>query len=172
MATQKHFVKSFVIVFLFALFSSSLFAMTEVDKFVGVWRLLSIEYRTDDGVLVESPFGTDPEGTIMYDSLGNMAAQIGRKDRSRFSSADRMAASVEEKNAAFESYIAYFGRYRVNEREHSVTHEVQQALFPNWTGGKQVRYYTFADSKLTLRTPPFQYLGKSVTAILLWDKIR
>lgn len=172
MATQKHFVKSFVIVFLFALFSSSLFAMTEVDKFVGVWRLLSIEYRTDDGALVESPFGAEPEGTIMYDSLGNMAAQIGRKDRPRFSSADRMAASVEEKNAAFESYIAYFGRYRVNERERSVTHEVQQALFPNWTGSKQVRYYTFADSKLTLRTPPFQYLGKSVTAILLWDKIR
>ena len=146
--------------------------MTEADKFVGVWRLVSIEYRSDDGAIVESPYGTEPEGTIMYDSLGNMAAQIGKRDRPRFSAADRMAGSAEEKKTAFESYIAYFGRYRVDERERTVTHDVQQALFPNWTGSKQVRYYTFADRKLTLRTPPFQYLGKSVTAILLWDKIR
>jgi Lipocalin-like domain len=164
--------KKFVVAFLFTFLSSPLFAMTEADKFVGVWRLVSMEYRTDDGALVESPFGAEPEGTIMYDSLGNMAAQIGRKDRPRFSSSDRMAGSVEEKTAAFESYIAYFGRYRVDERERSVTHDVQQALFPNWAGSKQVRYYTFADRKLTLRTPPFQYLGKNVTAILLWDKIR
>ena len=163
----------FISVFLlFGLISLPARAMTEADKFVGVWRLLSIEYRTDDGALVESPFGAEAEGTIMYDSLGNMSAQIARKDRPRFSAADRSAATVEEKTAAFESYVAYFGRYRVDERDRTVTHEVQQALFPNWAGGKQVRYYTFADRKLTLRTPPFQYLGKSVTAVLSWDKIR
>ncbi len=157
---------------LWVLFAAPSFAMTEADKFVGVWRLLSIEYRTDDGAIVESPYGSEPDGTIMYDSLGNMAAQIGKKDRTRFSSADRMAGSADEKKAAFESYVAYFGRYRVDERERTVTHDVQQALFPNWIGSKQVRYYTFADRKLTLRTPPFQYLGKSVIAVLLWDKIR
>ena len=147
-------------------------AMTEADKFVGVWRLLSIEYRSVDGAIVEAPFGAEPEGTIMYDSLGNMSVQIARKDRPRFSSNERMAGSAEEKAAAFESYVAYYGRYRVDERERSVTHEVQQALFPNWSGSKQVRNYTFADRKLTLKTPPFQYQGKSVTATLLWDKIR
>lgn len=108
----------------------------------------------------------------MYDSLGNMSVQIARKERPRFTSADRMSGSAEEKKTAFESYVAYYGRYRVDERERTVTHEVQQALFPNWSGSKQVRYYIFADRKLTLRTPPFQYLGKSVTAILFWDKIR
>ena len=159
-------------ILVFALLSAPAFAMTEADKFVGVWRLLSIEYRTDDGATVESPYGAEPDGTIMYDSLGNIAAQIGKKDRPRFSSADRMAGTAEQKAAAFESYIAYFGRYRVDERERTVTYDVQQSLFPNWIGSKQVRYYTFADRKLTLRTPPFQYLGKSVTAVLLWDKIR
>ena len=147
-------------------------AMTEADKFVGVWRLLSIEYRSDDGAIVESPFGAEPEGMIMYDSLGNMSVQIARKDRPRFSSNERMAGSVEEKASEFESYVAYYGRYRVDERERTVTHEVQQALFPNWSGSKQVRAYVFADRKLTLRTPPFQYLGKSVTATLFWDKVR
>ncbi len=167
-----HIIKLISAVLLFALISLPARAMTEANKFVGVWRLLSVEYRSDDGAIVESPFGADAEGTIMYDSLGNMSAQIARKDRPRFSSAGRSAATAEENKAAFESYVAYFGRYRVDEREGTVTHEVQQALFPNWAGGKQVRYYTFADRKLTLRTPPFQYLGKSVTAVLLWDKIR
>ncbi len=167
-----HIIKLISAVLLFALISLPARAMTEADKFVGVWRLLSVEYRSDAGAIVESPFGADAEGTIMYDSLGNMSAQIARKDRPRFSSADRSAGTVEEKTAAFESYVAYFGRYRVDERDRTVTHEVQQALFPNWAGGKQVRYYTFADRTLTLRTPPFQYLGKRVTAVLLWDKIR
>ena len=167
-----HIIKLISAVLLFALISLPARAMTEADKFVGVWRLLSVEYRSDDGAIVESPFGADAEGTIMYDSLGNMSAQIARKDRPRFSSADRSAGTVEEKTAAFESYVAYYGRYRVDERDRTVTHEVQQALFPNWAGGKQVRYYTFADRTLTLRTPPFQYLGKRVTAVLLWDKIR
>ena len=164
--------KSLATFFLVALFSAAAGAMTEADKFVGVWRLVSFEYRTDDGAVVESPFGVEPEGTIMYDSLGNMSVQIARKERPRFTSADRMSGSEEEKKTAFESYLAYYGRYGVDERERTVTHEVRQALFPNWSGSKQVRYYIFADRKLTLRTPPFQYLGKSVTAILLWDKIR
>ena len=172
MTTVGRMMKFIQVFFLFALIQGSALAMTEADKFVGVWRLLFIEYRADDGTVVESPYGAEPEGTIMYDSLGNMSAQIARKDRPRFSSADRMAGTAEEKTAAFESYIAYFGRYRVDERERTVMHEVQQALFPNWTGSKQLRYYTFADRKLTLRTPPFQYLGKSVSATLLWEKIR
>ncbi len=167
-----HIIKLISAVLLFALISLPARAMTEADKFVGVWRLLSVEYRSDAGAIVESPYGAEAEGTIMYDSLGNMSAQIARKDRPRFSSADRSAGTVEEKTAAFESYVAYFGRHRVDERDRTVTHEVQQALFPNWAGGKQVRYYTFADRTLTLRTPPFQYLGKRVTAVLLWDKIR
>ena len=90
-------------IFLLVLFSAPAFAMTEADKFVGVWRLVSIEYRSDDGAIVESPFGAEPQGTIMYDSLGNMAAQIASKDRPRFSSADRIAGSADEKKSAFES---------------------------------------------------------------------
>lgn len=92
-----HIVKFISVFLLSALISVPARAMTEADKFVGVWRLLSVEYRTDDGAIVESPFGADAEGTIMYDSLGNMSAQIARKNRPQFSSADRSAATVEEK---------------------------------------------------------------------------
>lgn len=147
-------------------------AMTEADKFVGVWRLVSAEYRGDDGALVESPFGAEPEGMLMYDSFGNMSVQIARKNRERFASSDRLGGTSEEIKSAYESYVAYFGRYSVDERERVVTHSVQQSLFPNQAATDLRRFYNFADRKLTLRTPPFQLGGKTVTGVLLWDKFR
>lgn len=57
MGTYKVTMKVLWAFFLIALISVPARAMTEADKFVGVWRLLSFEYRTDDGALVESPFG-------------------------------------------------------------------------------------------------------------------
>ena len=108
--------------------------------------------------------------------------QAAKTDQTLASLGDQLAALAHAFEHAAEialpqapatgSTREYFGRYRVDERERTVTYDVQQSLFPNWIGSKQVRYYTIADRKLTLRTPPFQYLGKSVTAVLLWDKIR
>jgi Lipocalin-like domain len=153
-------------------FSVPVHAMTEADKFVGLWRLVSAEYRSDDGALVESPFGTEPEGMLMYDSYGNMAVQIARKNRERFASSDRLGGTDEEIKTAFSSYTAYFGRYSVDERERIVTHNVQQSLYPNQIATPLKRYYTFADRKLNLRTAPFQLRGKTVTGVLLWEKLR
>ncbi|MEO5863397.1 MAG: lipocalin-like domain-containing protein [Burkholderiales bacterium] len=147
-------------------------AMTEADKFVGAWRLVSAEYRSDDGALIESPFGAEPEGMLMYDSFGNMSVQIAGKNRQRFAASDRLAGTGDEIKSAFESYTAYFGRYSVDEREREVTHSVRQSLFPNHAAAELRRFYNFADRKLTLRTPPFLLGGKTVTGVLLWDKIR
>jgi Lipocalin-like domain len=156
----------------FALCSALANAMTEADKFVGVWRLVSAEYRTDDGALIDSPFGSEPDGMLMYDSFGNMSVQISRKNRERFTSSDRLGGTNEEVKAAYSSYTAYFGRYSVDERERVVTHSVQQSLYPNQAATNLRRFYIFADRKLTLRTPPFQLGGKMVTGVLLWDKLR
>lgn len=153
-------------------FCSSAWAMTEADKFVGVWRLISAEFRGEDGALVESRFGSEPEGMLMYDSFGNMSVQIARKNRERFGSSDRLAGTSDEMKAAFTSYTAYFGRYSVDERERVVTHSVRQSLYPNQAATDLRRFYTFADRKLTLRTPPFQLGGKTVTGVLLWEKFR
>lgn len=147
-------------------------AMTEADKFVGLWRLVSAEYRSDDGALVESLFGAEPEGLLMYDSFGNMAVQISRKNRERFASSDRLGGTDDEIKSAFASYTAYFGRYSVDERERVVTHIVQQSLYPNLVATNLKRNYNFADRKLSLHTAPFQLRGKTVTGVLLWEKLR
>ena len=145
--------------------------MTESDKFIGGWRLVSAGFQTEDGSVAQSPYGTEPEGILMYDAQGSMSAQLANKNRRAFAIADRMAGTPEEIKAAFESYQAYYGHYKIDEREHIVTHTVTQALLPNWVGSEKRRYYKFKDGRLILRTPPMTIGGKSVTGELVWEKI-
>lgn len=147
-------------------------AMMEADKFIGAWRLLSAQFSNEDGSPAESPYGAEPQGILMYDAQGVMAAQLTQAQRAPFAVPDRMKGTPEEIKAAFESYQAYWGRYRIDEREHIVTHTVTQALLPNWVGTEQRRHYKFQDGKLHLRTPPLNIGGKRVTGVLIWEKIR
>ena len=145
--------------------------MTDSDKFFGAWRLISTEFRAEDGSLGESPYGTDSQGLLMYNAQGSMSAQLGQAHRTPFAMADRKAGSPEELRAAFESYQAYCGSYTVDEGEHVVTHTVALSLLPNWVGTEQRRHYEFTDGKLILRTPPMTIGGKSLTGELVWEKI-
>lgn len=161
-----------VLGFSFLLCSAPGHAMMEADKFIGAWRLLSAEFRNEDGTPAESPYGPQPQGILMYDAQGVMAAQLTQSARTPFAIADRMKGTPEEIKAAFESYQAYWGRFRIDEREKVVTHTVTQALLPNWVGTEQRRHYHFKDGRLHLRTPPVSIGGKRVTGVLIWEKIK
>ena len=141
------------------------------EAFIGTWRLLSTEFRAEDGSAAESPYGTAPQGILMYDAHGNMAAQISRGARTPFSVNDRKGGSDAETRAAFESYQAYYGTYRIDEQRSVVIHTVTQALIPNWTGGEQQRKYEFTDGRLILRTPPMLVGGKKVAGTLTWERV-
>jgi hypothetical protein len=142
------------------------------EQFQGAWRLKSAEYRTLQGAPVDSPWGGQPTGIIMYDNAGNMSAQLGRSERARFAGNDSLRGSPEEIKAAFESYVAYWGRYEVDASAGTVTHRVSQSLFPNWTGGQQVRYFKFEDGRLILSTPPFRRGGVEVKGVLVWERMK
>ena len=147
-------------------------AMSEASRFPGAWRLVSAEYRAMDGTVVDSPWGPEPQGMIMYDAYGNMSAQLGRRDRIRFAGGDQLRGTAEEIKAAFESYNAYWGRYAVDEHARTVTHHVEQAMFPNWTGSKQLRYYKLEGNKLILTTPPIRRGGQEVVGVLVWERVK
>jgi len=146
--------------------------MTDTDKFVGAWRLLSTEFRAEDGSLGESPYSTESQGLLLYGANGSMSAQLGQTHRTPFAIADRKAGTPEELKAAFESYQAYCGHYRVDEREHVIIHTVTLSLLPNWVGTEQRRHYEFSGGKLILRTPPMTIGGKSLNGELVWEKVK
>jgi hypothetical protein len=153
-----------------AILTATAHAMSDEGRFPGAWRLVSAEYRTMDGSIIDSPWGAEPQGMIMYDSYGNMSAQLGRRERTRFAGGDQLRGSPEEIKAAFESFNAYWGRYKLDEQSRTVTHIVQQAMFPNWTGSKQVRYYKFENNRLILTTPPIRRGAQEVIGVLVWER--
>ena len=142
------------------------------EKFAGAWKLISTEYRSEEGE-VTYPFGREVIGQLMYDGKRNMSVQIINAKRPHFASNDWLKGTPEEIKAAFEGYRCYFGTYDVDEKKKIVTHHVQGSSFPNWmTGGvEHVRYYEFSGSRLTLRTGQLLMGGKKVVGRLIWERL-
>jgi len=100
---RKHQICAGAIIIILTLVSLS-YAQSAKDKFVGTWRLISI----DDPSPTASKPDKDPVGYIMYDSTGHMAVQIMRRpDRPKFASGKLELGTPEEIKAAFVGYGAY-----------------------------------------------------------------
>lgn len=138
-------------------------------KLIGTWKLASFESRLATGE-VRYPVGTSPKGCIMYDNKRNVAVVLSRSDRALMSGPDKTRAPLEEKGAAFDTFESYFGTYTVDEARGVVTHQLEGALFPNWTGTAQERFYRLEEDTLELSTAPMAYGGDTVTAVLIWKR--
>lgn len=140
------------------------------SDFIGQWRLLSSEFRRRDGS-VYYPFGRDATGLLQYTPDGLMSVQIMRAGRPQFARGDQFDGDAEEIRAAFEGYIAYFGRYDVDAERRSVLHHIVGSWYPNWVGQTHQRYAEFEESRLTLTTPPFRGGGEPLVGALVWERM-
>lgn len=136
---------------------------------VGTWRLVSFESRTTGGE-IRHQLGRAPRGQLLYDVAGHMSAQLMDPERSQFASGDLARGSDTEVRAAMVGYIAYYGTYTLDLSRGVVTHHVQGALFPNWVGGDQVRYFKLDGNWLTITTPPIRIGGEDSTTVLVWER--
>lgn len=139
-------------------------------RFVGTWRLVSIEERRPNGEAVPRTgrLGADPLGLILYDSTGHMAVQITARDRQHFAAAQ---PTGEEAWDALRSYVAYFGTYTVDEAARTVTHHTVGNINPNIERDR-VRHFEFSGDRLTLIPPPSKVNGETRTVRLTWERIR
>lgn len=143
-------------------------AAFKIERFVGTWKLVSFETRTEDGT-VSYPFGKNALGYIMYSIDGYMSVALLPKKRRKFKTQDILGGTIEDKVAAAESFISYFGRYKV--RGKKVIHLVEISFFPNWVGVDQERSFRFDENKLILSAKPMLINGKSQSVNLIWEKI-
>jgi hypothetical protein len=98
-----------------------------------------------------------------------MSAQLQRPERPPFAEGDLLHATPEEYAAAGSSYIAYSGRFFVDEGKKSLSHEMAVSFFPNWVGERQVRLVELNGERLQLRTDGPQRLnGVLRTVTLSW----
>lgn len=133
-------------------------------RFTGHWRLVSFENFDEKGV--PRP-GTYTSGRIMYDAAGHMSAQLTQGGRTPLST----PSTESERAAAYASYIAYFGRYQIDEAKRTVTHVVEGSTNPNWPNTRLVRFYGFSADGNRLMLSLKNAEGR-VTGTLTWERLR
>src|SRR5258707_11531019 len=102
------------------------------EQLVGAWTLSSCVERDIETGVETHPLGERPLGLILYTPDGYMSAQLQRPQRPPFAEGDLLRATPEEYAAAGSSYIAYSGRFFVDEAKKSLSHEMAVSFFPNW----------------------------------------
>jgi hypothetical protein len=141
------------------------------DQFIGVWKLVSYEFRLADGILIR-PMGQGVQGILIYDATGYMALQVIDPERPRFASEDWMSGTDAEIKSAWEGVMAYYGTFEVLEERGMIVHHVQGSSFPNWNGIDREQLFEFADERLKLLTLPMKMGGEQLVGQLVWQKVK
>ena len=135
------------------------------DRFVGTWKLVSIEQRNAKGeVIAPSTAIPNRTGYIIYDPAGYVAVTIMPVGRKKYAGPQ---ATDDEAKAAMTGYAAYFGTFTINEAEGAVTHHLQGSLSPGMAAD-QKRFFELLGNRLTLKPPP----GASGNqARIVWERM-
>lgn len=134
-------------------------------KLVGTWTLVSASSTSSAGEKDAAPYGLDPSGLLTYTADGRVAALISYGGRKPLSP----GASVQEKAEAFNTFIAYAGRYTF--QDDRVTHHVEVSSVQNYVKRDLVRSIRFEDDRIVLITPPTPVNGKVQTVELVWQRL-
>jgi hypothetical protein len=140
------------------------------QEFVGSWRLKSLEVRLSDGQVIY-PFGQDAGGVITYNQDGRMSVSVWKANRQPFAINDQAKGTPEENAAAVASYVTYLGTFDVDRSARTVTHHIEQSLFPNWNGTDGVRAYRFTDHGNVLELTAQPFGGQTLVSALVWERM-
>lgn len=143
--------------------------MTELERFAGTWKLVSLESRSGDETF--HPLGRDCKGMLFLDTGGVLSVQLMNPNRPSFESGDNFNGTDDEIRAAYRGFLAAWGRYSVDEAEGKLRYRVDGSLFPNWVGTDQERRYELEGDRLTFTTPQTVVRGKAVVSVLIWERI-
>lgn len=144
------------------------------DQLAGTWRLVSIETIKPNGEIIYPFYGKHPEGLLMYAKSGWMSVQIVSDPRPTVPTADSredfLAAPVDQKAKAIDGYYAYFGTWTVDAAKSTVTHHIEQSLYPAERGENGTRHVILEGDRLTL-TAKTHEMGEEHERKLVWHRI-
>jgi len=118
---------------------------------------------------VPSALGDDPIALLIYDDVGNFAAQFMRRDRSR---GDDIAGAPAGANnsRAIGGYDAYFGRYSIDDERGTVTQTLVGSLSPENVGLVLTRAMHVDGDRLTIEVATTSPDGTPATITLVWNR--
>lgn len=134
------------------------------EKLIGAWKLAeySIEDKNKNGEKFY-PLGKDAAGFILYTPDGYMSAQIMASGRPAYANGRLHTGTIEEMAKAARGYMAYSGKYEVDEKTNTVVHHMEVSMNPTWLGQEQERYIKLEGDTLTIIAP-------ANNAMLVWKR--
>jgi hypothetical protein len=149
-------------------------ARSAADELVGCWRLLSIETRRPNGDVIYPFYGKHPQGLLMYDRSGWMSVEIVSDPSPAVPTASSreefLKATPAEKEKAIDGFYAYYGTWSVDAPGSTVTHHIQQSLYPAERGENGVRGLLVEGNRLIL-TAKTHEMGEDHERKLVWERI-
>jgi len=120
------------------------------DAVLGAWELLSFVARDAATGNARHPLGMTPRGLILYTADGHMSAQLAVSDMSR--------------------YVAYGGRFSVDEETSTVHHDVTMSMMPELLASPQFRQASVDGDLLTLSATTTDKAGVTTRSSLVWRR--
>jgi hypothetical protein len=120
------------------------------DSVLGAWELVSFSSTDVATGAVEHPLGPSPRGLIVYTPDGHMSAQLANPDMS--------------------GYVAYGGRFAVNEETSTLHHDVTMSMLPELLAQPQFRQASVDGDLLTLSATSSDPVGTTTRSSLVWRR--
>ena len=120
------------------------------DAVLGAWELVSFVARDVATGADRHPLGTAPRGLILYTCDGHMSAQLAESDMS--------------------GYIAYGGRFSVDEDTSILHHDVTISMMPELLAQPQFRNAAVDGDFLTLSAARADDNGVTTHSSLVWRR--
>jgi hypothetical protein len=134
------------------------------SRLLGTWKLISYTLKDEEGKEYY-PMGEDCKGFLMYNPDGYVSAQLMTEGRPAYASRDLHNGTIEEMAAAAHGYIAYAGKFEVDETKMTLKHTMEVSMNPTWLGQTQERYLKLDGDTVTIT-------ADVNTAVLKWRKVK
>lgn len=111
------------------------------ERFIGAWRLVSLEEPETDGKIQE----VDCTGLLVYTRDGHMSVQVMYRNQQT----GGQAGPVQYAQGGYE---ASFGRYQINEKDHTFTFHVEGAMVRSLIGKDLPRLFELSGNRLVVKS--------------------
>jgi hypothetical protein len=140
------------------------------NRLLGTWQLVSSVIHFEDGEFRDQ-LGYEPSGFLIYTAEGYVCAVLGAKNRPALATNDPGIATDAEFASEASSFLAYCGRFTVDDEGQAVTHGIEVCLFPNWVGHSEHRTVHFVGEQLVLLTDSrTQSNGRKFNVEVTWRR--
>ncbi|MCE5036998.1 lipocalin-like domain-containing protein [Staphylococcus haemolyticus] len=135
------------------------------EQLIGTWKLVRYQDEDKDGNIF-FPLGKDATGFIMYNPDGYMSAQLMQQGRKAYESGDLHTGTKDEMAEAAHGYVAYSGRFELDEENSTVYHTMEVSMNPTWLSDTQPRLFELEGDTLSIVN------GNVPNQKLVWQRVK